>query len=91
MRSFLFMIGTAALLLGGADASCCKVCSNSQPCGDGCIAHGLHCSKTHGCACGTNCCKQCGAGKACGDGCIARGLQCSKPHGCACGNGHSEF
>lgn len=31
---------------------CCRVCTNSQPCGDGCIAIGATCHAGQGCACG---------------------------------------
>lgn len=46
---------------GGADSEaaeecipadqCCKVCGDSQPCGDSCIAADLECSQEPGCAC----------------------------------------
>jgi hypothetical protein len=32
-------------------SSCCKVCSNSQPCGNSCIPFGRTCRKGTGCAC----------------------------------------
>ena len=31
--------------------SCCKVCAESQPCGDTCIAADRECSTAPGCAC----------------------------------------
>ena len=31
--------------------TCCKVCDESQPCGDSCIAADLECSTAPGCAC----------------------------------------
>ncbi len=33
------------------DQTCCKVCSNSQPCGNSCIPYGRTCHKGVGCAC----------------------------------------
>src|SRR5205085_2267050 len=32
---------------------CCKVCKNSQPCGDSCISLAYTCHKDAGCACWT--------------------------------------
>jgi len=32
-------------------ASCCRVCRNSQPCGDSCISRSKTCRKGSGCAC----------------------------------------
>lgn len=34
-----------------AARSCCKYCTNSQPCGNSCIAFGKTCHKASGCAC----------------------------------------
>ena len=53
MRSIVL----AALLLAGCDSckqvtgSCCKVCTDSKPCGDSCIARTQSCSAGAGCAC----------------------------------------
>jgi hypothetical protein len=47
----------AGLLLGLAcgegigGGGCCKMCTNSKPCGDSCIAYNQTCSKGGGCAC----------------------------------------
>jgi uncharacterized membrane protein YgcG len=36
---------------GSSSGGCCKVCSNSQPCGDACISLKYTCHKPRGCAC----------------------------------------
>ena len=33
------------------DSNCCKICDESQACGDSCIANDLECSQPPGCAC----------------------------------------
>ena len=33
---------------------CCKICKNSQACGDSCIKLSYTCTKSHGCACDAN-------------------------------------
>jgi hypothetical protein len=33
-------------------AECCRTCTNSQPCGDSCIANDATCNQPEGCACG---------------------------------------
>lgn len=32
-------------------SSCCKVCKDSKPCGDSCIARSQTCHQSGGCAC----------------------------------------
>lgn len=36
---------------GSSGGTCCKYCTNSQPCGDSCIPKSRTCTKTPGCAC----------------------------------------
>ena len=36
---------------GGGGSYCCKVCTDSKPCGDSCIGTNQTCHKTGGCAC----------------------------------------
>lgn len=33
------------------ESACCKVCTDSKPCGDSCIARNQTCNKFGGCAC----------------------------------------
>lgn len=36
---------------GGPGSTCCRVCKDSKPCGDSCIARNQTCNVGPGCAC----------------------------------------
>merc|ERR1712060_877770 len=65
---------------------CCKICHESQACGDTCISKQDTCHEAPGCAC-QGCCKICNASKACGDACISKQDTCHAAPGCACQGG----
>lgn len=43
--------GTTACSDSTGPGQCCRVCTNSKACGDGCIALNKQCTKKRGCAC----------------------------------------